>query len=345
MSSFWDTLPRPIWALAPMEDVTDAAFRRLIARYGKPDVMFTEFTSADGLILADEKGQRRIRKKLIYSESERPIAAQLFSAVPEYMEKAAQIVADLGFDGVDINIGCPVDEVVRQECGAALIKNPVLARELIRAAKKSGLPVSIKTRTGYTKDELDAWLPELLAESPAAIAIHARTRKEMSAVPAQWERVKRAVEIRNEMNSDTLIIGNGDVRDIAEARVKAAETGCDGVMLGRAIYGNPWLFAERDNLPTPAERITALTEHLSLFDELLSGTTSFAIIAEQSSDMPASLGRDESKLSPRSSFAVMKKHFKAYISGWDGAKELRVRLMESENVAEAQKTLSEYLQV
>ena len=213
-------------------------------------------------------------------------------------------------------MGCPVDEVIRQQCGAALIKNPSLARELIRAAKKSGLPISIKTRLGYTKDELDTWLPELLAEEPAAVTIHARTRKEMSLVPARWERVKRAVEIRDEMSSHTLILGNGDVKDISDARAKVAETGADGVMLGRAIYGNPWLFAERSVSPTPAERIAALQEHLALFDELLTGTTNFAL---------------------------MKKHFKAYISGWDGAKELRIRLMEVESVAEAQGILSDVI--
>src|SRR3989344_5664195 len=217
MKDFWDTLPKPIFALAPMEDVTDAAFRRLIARYGKPAVMFTEFTSADGLVLANSEGQKKLRKKLLYDESERPIVAQLFTSEPKYMEEASRLAAELGFDGVDINMGCPVDEVVRQECGAALIKNPKLARELIQAAKKSGLPVSVKTRLGYTKDELDAWLPELLAEEPAAITIHARTRKEMSGVPAQWNRIADAVSIRDKLGSKTLILGNGDVKDIADA--------------------------------------------------------------------------------------------------------------------------------
>jgi len=326
-----------------MEDVTDAAFRRLIAKYGKPAVMFTEFTSADGLVRADEEGQRRLRKKLIYDESERPIVAQLFTAIPGHMERASKLVAELGFDGVDINMGCPVDEVVRQACGAALIKNPKLARELIRAAKTSQLPVSVKTRIGYTKDELDTWLPELLAENPAAITVHARTRKDMSKVPAQWEKVKKAVSIRDSLRVQTLILGNGDVRDLADAHRKVEETGCDGVMLARAIYGNPWLFSDRINPPIPKERIEALREHLYLFDELLSSTTNFAAITEQSSDMPASLGRDGSKLPPRSSFAVMKKHFKAYISGWDGAKELRMRLMETENVNEARRVLNDVI--
>jgi len=229
MPSFWNTLPKPFFALAPMEDVTDAAFRALIARYGKPDVMFTEFTSADGLVLAPPSAQKLLRKKFIYSEGERPIVAQIFSAVPEHIEKASALAARLGFDGVDINMGCPVAEVVRQNCGAALIKDPAHARALIRAAKRGFEgPVSVKTRIGYNEDELETWLPELLAEEPAAVVLHARTRKEMSEVPARWERVARAVEIRNTFQnpggdaSRTLIIGNGDVKSIADACAKCA---------------------------------------------------------------------------------------------------------------------------
>lgn len=313
MENFWEKLPKPLFVQAPMEDVTDAAFRRLIARYGKPSVMFSEFTSADGLVLAPEEGKAKLLKKLLFSDTERPIVAQLFTSSPEHMETAARLVAGLGFDGFDINMGCPDKAVEKSGCGAALIKNPPKARELIRAAKKSGLPVSVKTRIGYNTDELNTWLPELLAEEPAAITIHARTRKEMSDVPARWDTVARAVQLRDSIGSKTLILGNGDVKDIADARAKVAATKCDGVMLGRAIYGNPWLFAERADAPTPEERIKALLEHLALFDELLGTTTNYA---------------------------TMKKHFKAYISGWEGAKELRMRLMETGTIAEAQAILA-----
>lgn len=318
MKNFWNNLPRPFFVLAPMEDVTDAAFRLLIARHGKPHAMFTEFTSADGLVLAPQERQSVLRKKLLYSSEEHPIVAQLFSAVPERMEQAAAIVQDLGFDGLDINMGCPVNEVVNSGCGAALIKNPPLARELIRAAKKGApnIPVSVKTRIGYNQDELDTWLPELLAEEPVAITIHARTRKEMSAVPARWEMVAKAVSIRDSIHAKTLIMGNGDVKDIPDARKKVAETACDGVMLARAIYGNPWLFADRKEPPSPRERAETLIEHLKLFDELLSTTTNFA---------------------------VMKKHFKAYISGWDNAKSERMRLMETGTVREALSILEDML--
>ena len=306
-------MPKPFFALAPLDDVTDAAFRRLIARYGKPDAMFTEFTSGNGLVLTGTEGQKKLRKKLIYSEVERPIVAQIFTSSPERMEKASHLVAELGFDGVDINMGCPDRAVEKSGCGAALIKNPKRARELIRAATKSGLPVSLKTRIGYNKDELDTWLSELLAEEPAAIAIHARTRKEMSDVPARWDTIARAVQIRDKLGSKALIIGNGDVEDMSDAQKRAEETKCDGVMLGRAIFGSPWLFANRTDAPTPKERLKALSEHLQLFDELLSETTSYA---------------------------TMKKHFKSYVSGWDGAKELRIRLMETDGVADAQNIIA-----
>jgi len=338
MNNFWETLPKPILALAPLEDVTDAAFRRIIAQRGRPDVIFCEFTSADGLVLADEKGQKKLRRKLLFSEIERPIVAQFFSSVPEHMEAAARIAAEMGFDGVDINMGCPDRAVEKSGCGAAMIKQPALAREIIRAAQRgfsqcgtsdvrhpmSLIPVSVKTRLGYNKDDLEEWLPELLAEAPAAITIHARTRKEMSDVPARWERIKRAVEIRDavqgvsvrgESSYKTLIIGNGDLKDCADARAKCEETGADGAMLGRAIYGNPWLFQKRgfvNPFPTPQERIETLAEHIKLFDELLGDV---------------------------SNFATMKKHFKAYISGWDGAKELRTRLMGVKDALSAQSIL------
>jgi tRNA-dihydrouridine synthase len=231
------------------------------------------------------------------------------------MERASELVQELGFDGIDINMGCPVDDVVKSGCGAALINNPTLAQELMRAARRGApnLPLSIKTRIGYRENMLDTWLPALLEEKPAAVTIHARTRNEMSAVPAHWEAIAQAVSIRNRLGSSTLILGNGDARDIAHARELATKTGADGIMLGRAIYGNPWLFAERAIAPSPKERIDALLEHLALFDELLSDTTNYA---------------------------VMKKHFKAYISGWDGAKELRIRLMETDSVSAAQSILS-----
>lgn len=297
--------------LAPLADVTDAAFRRVIAKRGKPDVLWTEFVSADGL--CHPLGRERLLNDLIYTEAERPIVAQLFSSKPEKMREAATLVQQLGFDGLDINMGCPDKTVEKQGAGAALIKTPDLALEIIAAAKEGagGLPVSVKTRVGYTRDELDAWLPKLLSAEPAVITIHARTREEMSKVPAQWEAVKRAVQMRNAAGSKTLIFGNGDVASVAQARERAAEAGADGVMLGRAIFGNPFLFNEQAQ-PTERDFLTALLEHTQLFDQLL-GT--------------------------HKSFAVMKKHFKAYVAN----KDLRARLMETNTAGEVVEILSEYL--
>ncbi|OGG69338.1 hypothetical protein A3C20_02705 [Candidatus Kaiserbacteria bacterium RIFCSPHIGHO2_02_FULL_55_25] len=326
---FWEKLPKPFFVLAPMEDVTDVAFRTLIAKYASPDVprvFYTEFTSADGLILADEKGKRKILKKLEYGNAERSVVAQLFTSNLEHMEAAAQVCRELGFDGFDINMGCPAREVERQNCGAALIKDPAHARALIRAAKRGfGGPVSVKTRIGYNEDELETWLPELLAEEPAAVVLHARTRKEMSEVPARWERVARGVEIRNSIQNprgdasriQTVIIGNGDVKDIADARAKCEATGADGAMLGRAVFGNPWLFSNRTGEPTQEEKTRTLIEHIELFQKMMSGYQSDA---------------------------VMKRHFKAYIGGWDGAKELRTHLMEASSLDEAKRLLNGHLE-
>ena len=315
----------PLLVMAPLANVTDASFRRMFAKYsahkrsdgsiGGPDATWTEFVSADGLALANEKGRNALLRDLLYSEGERPIVAQFFTANPANMKKAAELAAELGFDGIDINMGCPDRSIEKQGAGAAMMKNPKLAREVIRAAKEGAgrLPVSVKTRIGYNKNELETWLPEILAELPAVVTIHCRTRKEMSDVPARWEHVKRAVEIRDELQKalmeKTLILGNGDVAGIEDAKKKAAESGADGVMLGRAIFGNPWLFDPAKNLADipPNEKLTALLEHAELFEELLGDLKSFAI---------------------------MKKHFKAYVNGWDGAKELRSRLMETENSPE-----------
>jgi len=303
-----------------MANVTDAAFRRIIAKYGKPDVIWTEFVSADGLL---SKGRDKLLIDLEYSEAERPIVAQLFSGNPEKMYEAAKLVKKLGFDGLDINMGCPDRSIEKSGAGAALIRNPNLARAVLRSAKEGagGLPVSVKTRLGYNKDILDDWLPELLAEKPAAVTIHARTRKEMSKVPAHWDRVKRAVEIRDEMGSETLILGNGDVAGIEATYAKVKETGADGIMLGRAIFGNPWLFSRQHPMltrkaPELADRLRVMVEHTELFETLL--------------------GKEKN-------FAIMKKHFKAYVEGFDGAKELRMRLMETDNAAEVAAIVRHFL--
>ena len=334
MKGFWGKLPRPFFVLAPLADVTDPAFRRVIAACGAPDAMWTEFISADGLARAPEEGRKKLLADLQYTEGERPIVAQFFTSNPAHMEQAAALARELGFDGVDINMGCPDKSIEKQGAGAAHIKDPKRAQEVIYAAMRGAqeLPVSIKTRLGYNTDELETWLPALLEAKPAAVTIHARTRKEMSKVPARWERVKRAVEIRNELQSDTLILGNGDLTGLDDARAKVAESGADGAMLGRAIFGTPWLFAPLRHmrkssglLPSVGqtfaygevslgERLKTLAEHSRLFEELL----------------------------PHKSFAIMKKHFKAYVKDFDGAAELRAQLMDADNAEHVERTISTF---
>lgn len=322
MKNFWNTLPKPFYALAPLADVTDTAFRELIAKYsghdaahGGPDVFWTEFVSVDGLLSG---GREALLKDLEFTEGERPIVAQLFGSKPEHFKAAAKLVAELGFDGIDINMGCPDRSVEKQGAGANLIKNPRLAQEIVRAAMEGApeLPVSVKTRIGYHKENLDEWLGALLETKPAAITVHARTRKELSKVPARWEEVARAVALAR--GTGTLVIGNGDVKDLEDARAKANETGADGIMLGRTVFGNPWLFNRKikyEDIPV-AEKLRVMVEHTRLFEKKLGGVKNFA---------------------------VMKKHYKAYANGFDGAKELRMKLMETANADEAEAIVNGFL--
>ncbi|OGI79441.1 hypothetical protein A3F19_00500 [Candidatus Nomurabacteria bacterium RIFCSPHIGHO2_12_FULL_37_29] len=318
MKNFWKKLKKPILCLAPMADVTDCVFRQIIAKYGKPDIFFTEFVSADGL--AHPIAREKLLIDLKYSENERPMVAQIFGSKPDNIRKASALCKELGFDGIDINMGCPDKSIEKQYAGAAMIKNPKLIREIIRAAKEGseGLPISVKTRIGYNKNEIETWIPVLLKEDLAALTIHLRTRKEMSSVSAHWELMKRVVEIRDEMRVETLILGNGDVLNLEDAKQKVKETGCDGVMLGRAIFGNPWLFASKEYIPSTPEKLKVLVEHTKLFEEMLG---------------------------QHKNFAIMKKHYKAYVNGFDGAKELRIKLMETENVLQVEKIINDFLKL
>ncbi|MDP3724929.1 MAG: tRNA-dihydrouridine synthase [Nanoarchaeota archaeon] len=308
---------KPIIAMAPMANVTDAAFRRMFAKYGKPDVFWTEFVSTEAL--CSEKGRESALLDLIYSKDERPIVAQIFGSKPNLFYKSAEMIKQLGFDGVDLNMGCPDRNVEKQGAGAALIKNPGLAEEIIEATKEGagGLPVSIKTRIGYNKDITEEWTAHLLESDPAAITFHARTRKEMSDVPAHWDAIARAVKARDAAKKSTLILGNGDVRSVREAARKSEETGCDGVMIGRGMFGNPWCFkgVKREE-KTLEERLRAMCEHARYFEELFR---------------------------EKKNFAVMKKHFKAYASDFDGAKELREELMETESADEVREKVEIFL--
>jgi nifR3 family TIM-barrel protein len=321
--SFWYNLKKPFFVLAPMADVTDVAFRSIIAKYsrhgesgGGPDVFWTEFVSADGLL---SPGREVIKRDLEFGDNEHPIVAQIFGAKPENFTPVAEMVAEMGFDGIDINMGCPDRSVNKQGAGAALCKNPELAADIIRATKAGAgdLPVTAKIRIGWTKDETETWLPALLEAEPAVISIHARTRKDLSKVPPKWDAVKRAVEIRDEMGKDTLIVANGGILTHEQGEEVARYTGCDGIMMGKAIFGNPWLFDREKGEVTVEEKLRVMLEHTKLFLE---------------------------KLGDIKSFAIMKKHYKAYVNGFPGAKELRIKLMAANSYEEIEREVEKFLQ-
>ncbi|OGI95219.1 hypothetical protein A2917_01030 [Candidatus Nomurabacteria bacterium RIFCSPLOWO2_01_FULL_42_17] len=329
-SGFWAKLKKPFFCLAPMSDVTDIAFRRIIAKHSKNRenrdkiVFWTEFVSADGL--CDPLGRKKLSHMLEFSEGERPIVAQIFGANPENMKKACQYVASLGFDGIDINMGCPDRSVVSQGAGAGMIKNPERARKIIQAvhagiaAAGSNIPVSVKTRIGFNREEIDTWIPELLKEDIAVLTIHLRTSKELSLVEAHWEHIERIKELIKKSGKEILLIGNGDVKDLKDGEDKISKYGCDGVMLGRAMFGNPWVFnpPSADSPITLEDKLRVLLEHVQIFDREL--------------------------LKPKhKNFASMKKHFKAYVNGFDGAKELRVKLMETENASQVEDIVNDFL--
>ena len=317
--NFWKKLKRPFFCLAPMSDVTDAAFRKIVARHGKPAVLWTEFVSADGL--CNPVGRKKLAPILKFSPAERPIVAQVFGANPAKMEKACRLISRLGFDGIDINMGCPERSVVRQGAGAALIRTPALAQAIIKSALAGarGLPISVKTRVGFNKEEIDVWIPEILKENISALTIHARTKKQASRAPANWDYVKRVVKLVKTSGKNIPVIGNGDIKSLAEGREKAKATGCDGVMVGRSVLGNPWFFSgcQIQTIP-PEEKLKVLLEHAKLFEKLF--------------------GREKN-------FAVMKKHFKAYVNGFAGAKELRARLMETDSYGEVEQIIKNYLKL
>jgi nifR3 family TIM-barrel protein len=333
---FWEKLAqekvrggRMITALAPMADVTDTAFREMMAVHsrtgeegGGPDVMWTEFVAADGLA---SPGREVLKRDLEYTEKERPIVAQLFTSSPENMKVAVTLCRELGFDGVDINMGCPVDVIGKQGAGAKLITMPELAKEIVMAAQEvaGDMPVSVKTRIGYNKIEYKDWLPHLLDLKIPALTLHLRTKKEMSAVPAHWELGKEIADFVREYagsveDGGPILLGNGDIKSVREGRRMAEEATFDGFMVGRGVFGCPWFFDEEvfEKGKTPEEKLRISLQHVRLF---------------------------EKKLGDIKSFAIMKKHYKAYCNGFDGAKELRVKLMEAKDSGEIEMIIEDYL--
>lgn len=313
MKNFWKTLKRPIAILAPMEEVTDLVFREIISTTAKPDVFFTEFTSADAIF---SKGYDRIIKKLLFTKNQHPIVAQLWGSTPANYEKAAKFIVELGFDGIDINMGCPDRSVMRRNSGAALINDFKLAEEIINAVKKSTpeIPLSVKTRLGSDSKQTKEWLTFLLSQELSALSIHARTAQAMSKGTADWGEIGKTVKLRDSLKLDTLIIGNGDVIDYKDIVLKHKKYGIDGAMVGRGIFQNPWLFDKSENPVNHSKKdyLDLLIKHTRLFNE---------------------------KWGKTKNFEIMKKFFKVYVKGFKGADDLRQRLMAAKNYIDVERIM------
>jgi len=314
MTNFWNKLPKPFFALAPMEAVTDIVFRHVVASAAKPDVFFTEFVNASSF--CSKKGIISTRGRLAFTDDEQPIVVQIWGKKPEEFAIMSQALAKMGFAGIDINMGCPDKSVVRNGSGSGLIRTPELAGKLIATAKTSGLPVSVKTRLGDTKiDEWRDWLTFLFKQDIANLTIHLRTRKEMTKVPAHYELIPEIIQLRDEIAPKTLLTINGDVINRQQGEELAKKYGVDGIMIGRGVFQNPFAFEKVATEHTNTELLDMLKTHLDLHDKYSTDET------------------------PRK-FDPLKHFFKIYIRDFTGASELRDKLMHTKNTDEVRTILS-----
>ena len=351
--SLWDRLPRPIVGLSPMDGVTDAPFRGVVARYGKPDVTFTEFTHVNDICRAPDF----VLDSLRYSDVERPIVAQIYGKEPEAFYVAAYVVGELGFDGLDINMGCPSRNVAHSGSGAGLIRTPDLARQIVEAARRGledwaggaelpvdrlrtgradlirrmnearcggptaarrMLPLSIKTRLGYDSDVIDRWMACLLETKPAAITIHGRTLEQMYRGKADWQAIARAVTCAR--GSETLVLGNGDIQSLSEAATRIAETGVHGVLVGRGVLGEPWFFRElaRGRAAWARGGDGPLGSN---WNPPVSLATRFAVMLDHARLFEETRGRAR--------FPHIRKHLAWYCKGFPHAATMRARLVRA----------------
>lgn len=312
MNNIWHDLPRPFFILAPMEAVTDVVFRHVVTKAARPDVYFTEFTNATGWVAA---GDRAIGGRLVKTDDESPIVAQLWGSKPDDMAKMALHCRELGYDAIDINMGCPDASAVKSGGGSGLIRTPELAAEMIAAAKTSGLPISVKTRLGYSRvDEWRDWLTHILKQDVVNLTIHLRTKKEMSKVDAHFELIPEIKKLRDEVAPQTLLTINGDIRDRQHGEELVREYGVDGVMIGRGIFHNPFAFETEPRVHSKEELVDLLRLQLDLHDKY------------------------SAEFEPRK-FEPLKRFFKIYIREFDGASELREKLMHTKTTDEARQLL------
>jgi tRNA-dihydrouridine synthase len=310
--NFWQQLPKPFFVLAPMDDVTDVVFRQIVTAAAAPDVLFTEFVSTDGL---QSPGRTSTMERLrIEPDLSRPLVVQIWGANPDHYYKSARDVAGMGFAGIDLNLGCPERGIVARGCCGGMIGNTAAVTEILAAIRAGApnLPVSVKTRLGLRTIITEEWAGFLLEQNLAALTMHGRTVREMSKVPAHWDEIAKVVALRDRIAPDTVIVGNGDVENRAHGLQLAQQTGVDGLMIGRGVFRDLFAF---DPMPTghsPAQMLAILLHHLDLYEEWGSGKP----------------------------FQIMKKFFKIYVSGWNGAADLRARLMETRSPSEARTILA-----
>lgn len=351
MTSFWDSLKPPIVGLAPMDGITDQPYRYIQKKYGKPSVMYTEFTSVEGVC----RGAKRLLRDFMYDESQRPLVAQIYGTTPQFFRETATLLCELGFDGIDINMGCPAKNVAHSGAGAALITTPALATDIIKATKAgvedwyngkrtkdcpsitpditkeiekraavtsksptsdsyAKIPVSVKTRIGYATPEVESWMHTLLAQEPAVIALHGRTLKQQYGGKANWEEIHTAVELAK--NTPTKIFGNGDCNSYQDALDKISTYGVDGVLIGRASFGNPYVFLPENNKQSVSVFQIAL-EHASLYEATYSTLEPY-------------------------SFMPMRKHLGWYVKSIPHAAEIRAELFQTNSSNEVEAILSKH---
>ncbi|MGE7114456.1 tRNA dihydrouridine synthase [Lysinibacillus sp. NPDC047702] len=315
IDNFWRDLPRPFFVLAPMEDVTDVVFRHVVSEAGRPDVFFTEFTNSDSY--CHPEGMKSVRGRLIFTEDEQPMVAHIWGDNPEYFRQMSVGMAELGFKGIDINMGCPVPNVASRGKGSGLILRPDVAAELIQAAKAGGLPVSVKTRLGYNDvNEWGQWLTHILKQDIANLSIHLRTRKEMSQVDAHWELIPEIKKLRDRIAPNTLLTINGDIPDRQTGLQLAEQYDVDGVMIGRGIFKNPFAFEKEPKVHSSKEYLNLLRLQLDLQDQY-------------------------AEVLPRS-ITGLHRFFKIYVKGFPGAAELRNQLMNTKSTDEVRALLDNF---
>lgn len=315
--NFWAALPKPFFILAPMEDVTDVVFRHVVKEAGAPDVFFTEFTNSDSFCHPD--GKESVRGRLVFTEDEQPIVAHIWGDNPDFFREMSMGVAEMGFKGIDINMGCPVPNVAGRGKGSGLILRPDVAATLIEAAKAGGLPVSVKTRIGYhEREEMTAWITHLLEQDIANLSVHLRTRDEMSKVPAHWDMIPEIMAIRDRVAPQTLITINGDIADRTAGLALAEKYDVDGIMIGRGIFKNPFAFEKEPREHSTEELLGLLQLQLDLQDHY-------------------------AEMVPRS-IVGLHRFFKIYVKGFPGASDLRASLMNTKSTDEVRALLKEFFE-